>query len=49
VNTRAFHGTNPSPETQPDPDERIGLSSKVENKQIAEELPEFSIRCVVRA
>jgi len=37
-------------ETQLDPNERIGLSSTVENKQIAEEFPGFSLSaCVVRA
>ena len=36
VNPRAFLGTNPSPEIQPDSNERIGLSSTAENKQIAE-------------
>ena len=43
LNPRAFRGTNPSPEPQPDPNERIGLSSTVENKQIAEELPRYSL------
>jgi hypothetical protein len=40
---RALFGTNPSPETEPDPNERIGLSSTVENKQIAKALPGFSL------
>ena len=39
----SFLGSNLSPETQLDPNERIGLSSTVENKQIAEELPGFSL------